>query len=75
MAILRSRPLRRRGHRRKRRSSNTAARRSHRTHSCRPRRRLHGWILARGLVIDGFRPDRWDLTGALICLIGVAVIM
>ena len=26
-------------------------------------------------VADGFRPDRWDVTGALVCLIGVAVIM
>jgi small multidrug resistance family-3 protein len=25
--------------------------------------------------LDGFRPHRWDVTGALICLIGVAVIM
>lgn len=28
-----------------------------------------------GMVVDGFRPDRWDVTGALLCLIGVAVIM
>lgn len=28
-----------------------------------------------GVVLDGFRPDRWDLTGAVICLVGVAVIM
>ncbi|GAA2346694.1 YnfA family protein [Saccharopolyspora halophila] len=28
-----------------------------------------------GVVMDGFRPDRWDITGAVICLIGVAVIM
>ncbi len=28
-----------------------------------------------GMVMDGFRPDRYDLAGALICLIGVAVIM
>lgn len=27
------------------------------------------------MVADGFRPDRWDITGALICLAGVAVIM
>jgi small multidrug resistance family-3 protein len=26
-------------------------------------------------VLDGFRPDRWDLIGAAICLLGVAVIM
>lgn len=28
-----------------------------------------------GMVFDGFRPDRWDVTGALICLIGVGVIL
>jgi small multidrug resistance family-3 protein len=28
-----------------------------------------------GIVFDGFRPDRSDLLGAGICLIGVAVIM
>jgi small multidrug resistance family-3 protein len=28
-----------------------------------------------GAVVDGFRPDRWDLTGALVCLVGVALIM
>jgi small multidrug resistance family-3 protein len=27
------------------------------------------------VVMDGFRPDRYDLAGVLICLIGVAVIM
>ena len=31
--------------------------------------------LAWGMVMDGFRPDRYDLAGALICLVGVAVIM
>jgi small multidrug resistance family-3 protein len=31
--------------------------------------------LAWGMVVDGYRPDRWDLIGALICLAGVAVIM
>ena len=31
--------------------------------------------LAWGMAVDGFRPDRWDLIGALICLVGVAVIM
>ncbi|MQM25559.1 YnfA family protein [Glycomyces albidus] len=31
--------------------------------------------LAWGMVVDGFRPDRWDLVGAGICLLGVAVIM
>ena len=28
-----------------------------------------------GMVVDGFRPDRWDVGGALICLLGVVVIM
>ena len=28
-----------------------------------------------GMVADGFRPDRWDVGGALICLLGVGVIM
>nr|WP_062337066.1 YnfA family protein [Herbidospora sakaeratensis] len=28
-----------------------------------------------GIVFDGFRPDRWDLIGAAICLLGVLVIM
>lgn len=31
--------------------------------------------LAWGMAFDGFRPDRWDVTGALVCLAGVAVIM
>ncbi|WP_017540110.1 YnfA family protein [Nocardiopsis halophila] len=31
--------------------------------------------LAWGMVVDGFRPDRWDIAGAVICLLGVAVIM
>jgi small multidrug resistance family-3 protein len=31
--------------------------------------------LAWGMVVDKFRPDRWDLAGAAICLVGVAVIM
>lgn len=31
--------------------------------------------LAWGMVVDGFRPDRWDLIGAAVCLLGVAVIM
>ena len=31
--------------------------------------------LAWGVVFDGFRPDRWDIAGAAICLAGVAVIM
>ncbi len=31
--------------------------------------------LAWGMIVDKFRPDRWDIIGAIICLIGVAVIM
>ncbi len=31
--------------------------------------------LAWGMVIDKFKPDRYDVIGALICLFGVAVIM
>ena len=31
--------------------------------------------LAWGMVLDDFKPDRYDLAGALICLLGVAVIM
>ncbi|MGQ2912323.1 YnfA family protein [Aeromicrobium sp.] len=28
-----------------------------------------------GMLVDGFRPDRWDVLGAAVCLVGVAVIM
>jgi small multidrug resistance family-3 protein len=28
-----------------------------------------------GVLVDGFRPDRYDVVGAIICLVGVAVIM
>lgn len=28
-----------------------------------------------GMVADGFEPDRYDVIGALVCLVGVAVIM
>ena len=31
--------------------------------------------LAWGMVLDGFRPDRWDVAGALVCRLGVALIM
>lgn len=34
-----------------------------------------GGSLAWGMVVDGFRPDRYDVASALICLVGVAVIM
>lgn len=30
-----------------------------------------GW----GMVVDGFRPDRFDFIGAGLCLLGVAAIM
>jgi small multidrug resistance family-3 protein len=28
-----------------------------------------------GMLVDGFRPDRYDLIGATLCLVGVAVIV
>ncbi|MEV4363305.1 YnfA family protein [Nonomuraea sp. NPDC004186] len=31
--------------------------------------------LAWGMAVDGFRPDRWDVIGALVCLVGVLMIM
>ncbi|MGW0202637.1 YnfA family protein [Nonomuraea sp. NPDC003201] len=31
--------------------------------------------LAWGMVVDGFRPDRWDVIGALVCLARVLMIM
>ncbi|WP_020525257.1 YnfA family protein [Catelliglobosispora koreensis] len=31
--------------------------------------------LAWGVIVDKFRPDRWDIIGAAICVLGVAVIM
>lgn len=34
-----------------------------------------GGSLLWGMVADGFRPDRYDLVGTLLCLVGVAVIM
>jgi len=27
------------------------------------------------MALDGFKPDRYDISGALLCLAGVAVIM
>ena len=30
--------------------------------------------LAWAMVLDGYRPDRFDVVGALVCLVGVAVI-
>src|SRR6201995_4280039 len=34
-----------------------------------------GGSLAWGMALDGFRPDRWDLIGAIVCLAGGGVIM
>ena len=31
--------------------------------------------LAWGVILDGFRPNRYDVVGALVCLGGVATIM
>jgi small multidrug resistance family-3 protein len=31
--------------------------------------------LAWGMVVDGFRPDRFDCLGAAVCLLGVGLIM
>jgi small multidrug resistance family-3 protein len=31
--------------------------------------------LAWGMAMDGFRPDRYDIIGSVVCLVGVAVIM
>lgn len=31
--------------------------------------------LAWGVTVDKFRPDRYDIIGAAVCLIGVAIIM
>ncbi|PTA47368.1 YnfA family protein [Micromonospora sp. RP3T] len=31
--------------------------------------------LAWGVLVDKFRPDRYDLAGAAICLVGVVIIM
>ncbi|GLZ41442.1 UPF0060 membrane protein [Actinokineospora sp. NBRC 105648] len=31
--------------------------------------------LAWAVALDGFRPDRWDVIGAAVCLVGVGVIM
>lgn len=28
-----------------------------------------------GMAFEGFRPDRWDMIGGAICLVGMAVIM
>jgi small multidrug resistance family-3 protein len=28
-----------------------------------------------GVLVDDFRPDRWDVAGALVCLLGVGLIM
>jgi small multidrug resistance family-3 protein len=28
-----------------------------------------------GMAADGFRPDRWDVAGSVVCVLGVALIM
>ena len=28
-----------------------------------------------GMALDGYRPDRYDIAGAVVCLVGVAIIM
>lgn len=28
-----------------------------------------------GMAFEGFRPDRWDLAGGAVCLLGMALIM
>lgn len=38
-------------------------------------RQIPGRLAPVGMVMDGFQPDRYDVGGALICLVGVAVIM
>jgi small multidrug resistance family-3 protein len=35
----------------------------------------YGGVFVAGSLVDGFRPDRYDLLGATLCLAGVAVIM
>ncbi|MDQ0956685.1 MULTISPECIES: YnfA family protein [unclassified Streptomyces] len=31
--------------------------------------------IAWGMIADGYRPDRYDVVGALVCLAGMAVLM
>ncbi|MFE3997429.1 YnfA family protein [Nocardioides sp. YIM B13467] len=31
--------------------------------------------IAWGMAMDGYRPDRWDIAGAAMCLAGMGVIM
>ena len=33
------------------------------------------FALAWGFLVDGFGPNRWDLLGALICVVGVVVMV
>ena len=40
-----------------------------------PRWRLRCGISRLGMVANGFRPNRYDLVGAAVCLVGVGVIM
>ena len=44
--------------------------------SAQPTRRANVWMCSTPtVVIDGFKPDRYDIGGAMVCLVGVAVIM
>jgi small multidrug resistance family-3 protein len=52
-----------------------AARHAVRPHLGRVWRCFVARSLAWGMALDGFRPDRWDLIGACVCLLGAAVIM
>ena len=38
-------------------------------------RLLVAMALLWGVLVDGFRPDRWDLLGAAICIAGALVMV
>jgi drug/metabolite transporter superfamily protein YnfA len=44
-------------------------------HDGSPLHRAVAGSLVWAMVVDKFRPDRWEITGAVICLLGVAVLM
>jgi drug/metabolite transporter superfamily protein YnfA len=54
--------------------STALAARSHRSTALPVSARVAG-SLAWGMLVDQFRPDRYDIVGAAICLVGVTVIM
>ena len=41
----------------------------------RVRRHIRGSVVGMARVVEGVRPDRWDLTGATICVVGALVIV